>query len=181
MVSFAEKLHRVILSIFIYPVSSHCLDSYIFIQIRFSVYSMIHARYYLFNKEICYLRTVIVTANVSTSFSYGKPTYYESGNTFIYILILDLMSLVNSQWNYGFMGPKQLYKTLPNSIWFLCVILYINTRYTGFRETLLVLCCIFTYLNLCSFSGSYYHYCVESFRIIFLQKRLVVLFINYSI
>ena len=142
---------------------------------------MIHARYYLFNKEICYLRTVIVTANVSTSFSYGKPTYYESGSTFIYILILDFISLVNSQRNYGFMGPKQLYKTLPNSTWFSGVILYINTRYAGFRETLLALCCIFTYLNLYSFSGSYYHYCVRSFKTVFLRKKLVVLFINYSI
>lgn len=131
---------------------------------------MIHARYYLFNKGICYLRTVIVTANVSTSFSYGKPTYYESGSTFIYILILDFMSLVNSQWNYGFMGPKHIYKTLPNSIWFSGVILYINTRYSRFRETFFALYCIFTYLNLYSFYGSYYHYCVESFRIVFLRK-----------
>jgi len=62
------KLHRVMLSQDFQPVSSHRLHSLIKPTIQFSSCYMIHARQYLFGKEICYLRTVIVTANVSTLF-----------------------------------------------------------------------------------------------------------------
>jgi hypothetical protein len=59
---------------------------------------MIHARQYLFGKEICYLRTVIVTANVPTLFRF-----------FITLLI-------TSQPRYNNIGPKLVYSTLPNSL-----------------------------------------------------------------
>ena len=64
------KLHRVMLSGGFRSVSSHYLHSLVKLIIQFSSCYMIHARWYLFGKGICYLRTVIVTANVSTLFRF---------------------------------------------------------------------------------------------------------------
>ena len=59
------KVHRVFLSINLVRVSSHYLIFYQHMYARqLSNRSIFHAGRYLDDKEICYLGTVIVTANV---------------------------------------------------------------------------------------------------------------------
>lgn len=59
------KVHRVFLSYNVVRVSSHYLRFYHHINARqLSNREIFHAGRYLDDKEICYLRTVIVTANV---------------------------------------------------------------------------------------------------------------------
>ena len=59
------KLHRVFLSYNVVTVSSHSLIFYQHMYARqLSNRSIFHAGRYLDDKEICYLGTVIVTANV---------------------------------------------------------------------------------------------------------------------
>ena len=61
-----RKLQRVFLSQNLVTVSSQQLRFYQHLNARqLSNRSMFHAGRYLDDKEICYLRTVIVTANVS--------------------------------------------------------------------------------------------------------------------
>lgn len=62
------KVHRVFLSYNIVGVSSHHLIFYHHIYAReLSIRSIFHAGRYLDDKEICYLGTVIVTANLCHS------------------------------------------------------------------------------------------------------------------
>ena len=62
------KLHRVFLSYNVVTVSSHSLIFYQHMYARqLSNRSIFHAGRYLDDKEICYLRTVILTANVCHS------------------------------------------------------------------------------------------------------------------
>lgn len=62
------KVHRVFLSFNVVGVSSHHLIFYHHIYAReLSIRSIFHAGRYLDDKEICYLGTVIVTANLCHS------------------------------------------------------------------------------------------------------------------